>query len=375
VRYEIIHTTSYAYNRAVTFDPHVLRLRSRNDCTQMLHDFHLQIAPEPIRISDIIDLEGNDLVKVWFDQTSDRLEFTVKSEVETFRRDPFNFLLEPWAVRLPIDYPEPLRTQLHCYLHPLGTPSTVDPVVAQLAHEIWQDVAGSTTAFVCELNERLHENCRHQVRETGPPLEASVTWTQKQGSCRDVAVLFMETCRVMGLAARFVSGYQQGNPNWKRRHLHAWVEVYFPGGGWRGYDPTQGMAVGDRHVALVASAIPKQAAPISGTFRGSAVRSQMNAHLSIKVLDGDDGGGVGASDSLNLHQATEREIYEILHSKGTAKKEIQAAIEAIAYWQDGDRELTWKNLKQSTKSGKHKVKGFGKKTYKLLQELAFLREA
>jgi hypothetical protein len=135
------------------------------------------------------------------------------------------------------------------------------------------------------------------------------------------------------------------------------------------------MAVGDRHVALVASAIPKQAAPISGTFRGSAVRSQMNAHLSIKVLDGDGDGGVGGSDSLNLHQATEREIYEILHSKGTAKKEIQAAIEAIAYWQDGDRELTWKNLKQSTKSGKHKVKGFGKKTYKLLQELAFLREA
>ena len=76
----------------------------------------------------------------------------------------------------------------------------------------------------------------------------------------------MEVCRTVGLAARFVSGYQEGDPDSSDRDLHAWVEIYLPGAGWRGYDPTLGLAVSDRHITVAASAIPQYAAPIQGTF-------------------------------------------------------------------------------------------------------------
>ena len=94
--------------------------------------------------------------------------------------------------------------------------------------------------------------------------------------------MFVAVCRAVGLAARFVSGYQEGDlesdqPN----DLHAWAEVYIPGGGWRGFDPTLGLAVGDRHVAIAAAADPKQAAPVSGTLRSA---SQAKTLLESKIL-------------------------------------------------------------------------------------------
>jgi transglutaminase-like putative cysteine protease len=100
----------------------------------------------------------------------------------------------------------------------------------------------------------------------------------------------MEVCRAMGLAARFVSGYQEGDLDQDERHLHAWVEVYLPGGGWRGYDPTHGLAIADRHMALVASAVPSYASPIVGAITpvksaietGKPPESKMEAHISIQ---------------------------------------------------------------------------------------------
>jgi transglutaminase-like putative cysteine protease len=110
-----------------------------------------------------------------------------------------------------------------------------------------------------------------------------VTWQQKEGTCRDFAILFMEVCRLIGIAVRFVSGYQQGDSNSSDRHLHAWVEVYLPGAGWRGYDPTHGLAVADGHVALAASSLPRYAAPISGVFRPGSAQSTIEYSLQIQA--------------------------------------------------------------------------------------------
>lgn len=101
----------------------------------------------------------------------------------------------------------------------------------------------------------------------------------------------MEVCRAVGIGARFVSGYQEGNPDQQQRDLHAWAEVYLPGGGWRGYDPTLGLAVADRHMGLAASASPSYAASVSGNITpvrstletGLTVESQMEAEISIEV--------------------------------------------------------------------------------------------
>ncbi len=120
-------------------------------------------------------------------------------------------------------------------------------------------------------------------REYGEASTAEETLDSEVVACRDVAVLFMEPCRQLGIGARFVSGHQEGDPQAGERELHAWADVYLPGGGWRGYDPTLGLAVADRHVALAVSAFPKNAAPVTGSYRGTGATSTLETEISIAV--------------------------------------------------------------------------------------------
>jgi transglutaminase-like putative cysteine protease len=238
-----------------------------------------------MKSADIIDLDGNALMQFWFEGVTEQLTVKVASTVETYQTNPFNYLLESWATYLPIDYPSSLYIQLEPYWRSRQVP--IDPDAIRLAQEIERDTNSNTLKFLSVLNQRIYENCQQVVRETGNPWSAGVTWREKRGSCRDVSILFMEACRAVGLASRFVSGYQEGDPDTQDRDLHAWVEVYLPGGGWRGYDPTHGLAVGDRHVTLVASPNPAYAAPISGTVTpinpGKAIASEMEFQLSIDI--------------------------------------------------------------------------------------------
>lgn len=278
--YQIVHTTTYTYDRRVSLQPHILRLRPRCDGCQTLHAFSLDVIPTPGGTYQVIDLEGNTVIRVWFPEPTDHLCLKVTSRVETHRTNPFNFLLEPWATNLPIDYPASLLSNLQPYFQRYGLPATVDAVVVQLSQEVHQTVAGNTIAFLSELNRRIHESCQYAVRDTGEPLPAALTWNSKLGSCRDLSVLFIEACRALGLAARFVSGYQEGDLDQEKRDLHAWAEVYLPGAGWRGYDPTSGLAVADRHVPLVASVLPRHAAPVSGFHSGG---NQLDLQFSISI--------------------------------------------------------------------------------------------
>lgn len=289
VRYQITHQISYRYDRAVVLAPHVLRLRPRCDVTQKLHQFRLEINPVPEQVSEIVDLDGNAVLKAWFaKQGADELVIQATSAVETFCTNPFSYVLEPWAVTLPIDYPAALWHQLQPYLGGQfagGLGSAPDPTATQLAQEIWLDAAGDLVAFLSTLNQRIYQTCGYILRETGNPYPPSITWNQKSGSCRDYAVLFMEVCRAAGLATRFVSGYQEGDLDQDDFHLHAWAEVYLPGAGWRGYDPTHGLAVADRHIALVATPTAKDSAPVSGALKTSGVQSQMQYRLKIELWE------------------------------------------------------------------------------------------
>ncbi len=288
MRYYIRHRTIYTYNQPVFLKPHLLRLQPRCDGWQESRSFSLAVEPEPAGVSQIADLDGNHLTQLWFHKATEQLKLQVSVEVETYKTNSFDYLLEPWALKLPIDYPSSLLTQLQPYLQSCSF--APDPVGTQLAQEFFGDVDGDTLSFLSTLNQRIYENCEHIIREDGEPWPAGVTWNFKRGSCRDFVVLFMEVCRAIGLGARFVSGYQEGDVDQKERHLHAWAEVYVPGGGWRGYDPTHGLAVADRHIVLAASALPSYAAPVSGAVTpvkstletGKAVESQMEAHISIR---------------------------------------------------------------------------------------------
>jgi transglutaminase-like putative cysteine protease len=278
--YRITHQTTYTYSAAVALAPHDLRLIPRSDGHQHLRSLTVQILPVPQGCSTVLDAYGNHLRRYWWsNDLTTTLMIQVTSEVETYCQNPFNYLLEPWAMTLPFNYPQRLAHGLHPYLS-----GAVDPVAYQLAWETLARVDGAVLPFLSELNEQIYRTCQHQIRETGAPWPPCLTWSQQAGSCRDTAVLFIHACRAVGLAARFVSGYQEGDLDNPERHLHAWVEIYLPGAGWRGYDPTHGLAVSDRHVALVATAEPADAAPIDGVLRGQGVTATMTYHLHIQPL-------------------------------------------------------------------------------------------
>ncbi|MEL6384711.1 MAG: transglutaminase family protein [Cyanobacteria bacterium J06626_18] len=286
MRYQISHTTCYSYSQAVFLGSHTLRLRPRSDTLQTLKQFSLTVAPVPEITSDQIDLLGNSCTEVNFLNTplSD-LKIQTHAEVETHCANPFNYLLEPWATTLPIDYPNSVLVGLTPYLHQ----SLIAPIAASVtdfAQQLVYEVDGNLSHFLTLLNQRIYDRCAYVVREQGAPLPASVTWQKQQGTCRDFAVLFAEVCRSVGVAARFISGYQEGDPEQRNHDLHAWAEVYIPGGGWRGFDPTHGLAVTDRHVALAVGAYPKQAAPVTGSLReGQLVKSALKTQISVKQLD------------------------------------------------------------------------------------------
>jgi transglutaminase-like putative cysteine protease len=294
MRYQIQHTTRYDYSAPVQLQPHVVRLQPRSGGGwQTLEQFSLVVTPVPMGRSDLLDLEGNTLVKLWFDggQLVESLDIQVQSQVTTHQANPFNYLLEPWALDLPLDLPSSLSQQLQPYL---GGP--IDAVAQALAQEIAAATGGYVPAFLNQLNQQIYTSCQYLIRETGDPLPAGLTWTEKKGSCRDFTVLFMAACRAVGLAARFVSGYQKDDPADVdsavdpdhadiEHHLHAWAEVYCPGAGWRGYDPTLGLVVADRHIPLVASVDPRYAAPVTGKVsRAGGVQSVLTSHLDIQVL-------------------------------------------------------------------------------------------
>ena len=284
--YQISHQTTYSFSQPVILKPHLLRLSPRSDRFNQLHHFALSVLPLAQGSSDLVDLDGNNLVKLWFTQPTTKLSIQTTAKVETSCTNPFAYLLEPWATEIPFDYPSSLLTHLEPYLRPYSF--VRDSTALELAQEIAIATQNNTLNFLFTLNQRIYQDCEYQIRDTGEPLPAGVTWRNKQGSCRDYTVLFMEVCRAVGIPARFVSGYQEGDEQQDSRDLHAWVEVYLPGGGWRGYDPTLGLVVSDRHIPLAASAIPKYAAAIEGTVTpveiGAKVTSDLQAQISLTIL-------------------------------------------------------------------------------------------
>lgn len=284
MHFSLRHRLSYHYSQPVLLTPHRVCLRPRCDLSQRLEQFNLEVAPMPQQQTNRVDLEGNAVIGLSFAEPTEKLIITTTASVTTLRTNPFDFLMDAWAMNFPLDYPSSLRSQLYPYLNPN---SPLDPEAVQLAQALAMETNNVVLDFVTLLNQTLYRDCTYQHREQGAPWPAGVTWRRRSGSCRDVTVLFMEVCRAVGLAARFVSGYQAGDPDMEHRQLHAWPEVYLPGAGWRGYDPTHGLAVADGHIALVAAPDPAYAAPVEGSFRtlahSNVVSAEMTYDLQMKL--------------------------------------------------------------------------------------------
>jgi len=276
--YKIEHITRYSYSKEVFLEPHIVRLCPRSDSSQTVKYFEIDVKPTPTGITKIIDV-GGDSVFLWFEELTDSLEIRCRSEVETHRSNPFDFILaSDRAHRLPMEYGAPHETALEPYRIPS---SDFGDSFEGFVAKIMLESENSTLKFLSSLTSFIYDNFEHELREEGPAQEPEETLSKMKGTCRDFVVLFAEACRSMGFAARFVSGYTEGDLNNLDNYLHAWAEVFLPGGGWRGYDPTLGLAVADRHVALTSGATPIEASPVTGSFRSTDAIAEIEYELSI----------------------------------------------------------------------------------------------
>jgi transglutaminase-like putative cysteine protease len=279
--FNIEHFTEYRFTRPVFFDPHYLRFQPRNDPSQRLLRFDLVIDPMPAGMSQALDADGNLVTMAWFNDVHQEMTIRATSEIETLRENPFDYLLLPENRRLPIGYQPWEQTQLAAACKRATLPEPCDPV-RELAEKLREAAGNELISFLTRLSTTIYDRFTRIRRESGPAWPAATTMEQRQGACRDLAVLFIDACRCLGIAARFVSGYQEGYGSAAQQDLHAWAEVYLPGAGWRGYDPTHGLAVADRHIAVAAAPDPANAAPVIATYRGDDVRSEMSTQVSVE---------------------------------------------------------------------------------------------
>ena len=279
MRFLLEHRTSYAFDAPVYLEPQTIRLRPRPDTATRVVDFDMEIDPLPAVRADNLDLEGNLVVMAWFKGATTRLGIRTRATVDTLLADPFRFLVADPDRALPYAYPTDIGERLRSYRR---APDAAHPTVRAVAIEAARTSDRDQAGFPFTLARQIHRDFRLENRPEGTPLAAEDTVAAGGGACRDLAVLFVECCRAMGLAARFVSGYAYTDDA-ARAELHAWGEVYLSGGGWRGYDPSRGLAAGDQHVTLAAAADPADAAPVSGTFRADGVKSRLETELKMRA--------------------------------------------------------------------------------------------
>jgi transglutaminase-like putative cysteine protease len=279
--FTIDHTTEYRFTRPVFFEPHHLRFCPRSDGSQRVVRFDLHIDPVPAGCTQLLDVCGNLVSVAWFNDIHERLTIRAISEVETVRDNPYDFLVTSGNGRLPVSYQPWEIAMLGPALKRTAVPIHVDPA-RELAEQLRGASRGEVIPFLSRLTETICHRFKRVHREQGAPWPPATTIEQRQGACRDLAVLWIDICRAVGLAARFVSGYYDGDFARDTHYLHAWGEVYLPGAGWRGFDPTNGLAVTDRHVAVAASTDPQHAAPVTATYRGNDVEAELFADVVVE---------------------------------------------------------------------------------------------
>jgi transglutaminase-like putative cysteine protease len=242
MKISVTHSTVYRYDFPVVLEPHIFRLRPRTNSAQRLLAFDIQIAPVPAGTTECLDQDGTLALNAWFNTPTRELSVLSQFTVEMLRQNPFDYILTGQSLNLPLWYQEPTCSAL--------TPYRNDTHVAESVKQYAKWIAGvaqwNTLSFLLALSRQIFQTCRQVIRPHGPPWPSDRTLSSQEGSCRDLAVLFCDACRVMGLAARFVSGYEcasaSSSLNNQDSYMHAWAEVYLPGIGWRGYDPARGLA-------------------------------------------------------------------------------------------------------------------------------------
>ena len=279
MRAELNHRLTYRYEAPVQLGEHRLCLRPRAQGHQRLIHHTLQITPEPFHSHELLAASGDAIERVRFQGSTDLLQLEARSLVETRQAAPlltcFNGL-EP-----PLPYPRGLLN--HDLLGALEgwlPNGQHDPSAVELAQDALMGSNQQVLPFLQQLMEMIQDRVKYTQRHVGPAWPAGRTLRERVGSCRDLAMLMMECCRSVGLPARFVSGYHLAEPAPETYDLHAWTEIYLPGAGWRGFDPSAGGEITSRYIVLASSSKPDLSAAVQGSFTGPPATT---SHLSWTI--------------------------------------------------------------------------------------------
>ncbi|MEZ6121617.1 MAG: transglutaminase family protein [Planctomycetaceae bacterium] len=274
IRVALNHRTSYFYDRLIGLGPQLIRLRPAPHCRTPIHSYSLKVTPKQHFVNWQQDPHGNFQARFVFPEKTEELTVEVDLVADMTVINPFDFFIEDSAKQFPFAYDSSLKKELQPCLE------TLKPGKVWKAFLDSIDISTEmvTVDFIVALNARLQQEIKYEIRMEPGVQSPDETLTLKTGSCRDSGWLLVQTLRHLGLAARFVSGYLiQLTPDVKSldgpsgtevdfTDLHAWAEVFLPGAGWVGLDPTSGLLAGEGHIPLACTPEPSTAAPISGSL-------------------------------------------------------------------------------------------------------------
>lgn len=286
IRVALYHCTHYRYDRLVSLGPQIVRLRPAPHCRTPIHSYSLRVQPQEHFVNWQQDPHGNYLARFVFPQKTRALRVEVDLVAEMTVINPFDFFLEESAQNFPFAYDEWLARDLRPFLETLSPGPNWRDYLAAIDRR-----PRGTVGFLVDLNRQLQQDIKYLIRMEPGVQSPEETLRLGSGSCRDTGWLLVQTLRHLGLAARFVSGYLiQLAPDVKSldgpsgpaadfTDLHAWAEVYLPGAGWIGLDPTSGLLAGEGHLPLACTPEPLSAAPISGSLD----RCEVDFEFSMQV--------------------------------------------------------------------------------------------
>jgi uncharacterized protein (DUF2126 family) len=281
IRVALHHKTTYNYDRLASLGPQIVRLRPAPHCRTPVLSYSLRIQPEKHFINWQQDPQSNFLARLVFPEPTRVFSVEVDLVADMSVINPFDFFLEPSAEKYPFCYEPWEQRELRPYLETIPTGAAFDAYLGAVSRE-----PKHVVDFLVDLNRRLQHDVRYLIRMEPGVQTPDETLEKASGSCRDSAWLLVQLARRLGLAARFVSGYLiQLKPDVKAldgpsgtdhdfTDLHAWAEIYLPGAGWVGLDPTSGLFAGEGHLPLAATPEPHSAAPVSGMVSQCEVEFQ-----------------------------------------------------------------------------------------------------
>ncbi|MEL0628235.1 transglutaminase family protein [Psychromonas aquatilis] len=268
----IAHHTQYKYDRPVNMGPHIFRLRPAPHSRTKIKSYSIKIIPEDHYINWQQDPFGNYQARVVFNKPTTEFSFTVDLVAELTVINPFDFFLEEYAEEFPFKYDSVLKAELAPYLKK----RKASPKLQELIDSFKSEDKERSVDFLVKVNQAIYELVGYGIRLEPGVQTPNETMSKGTGSCRDSAWLLVQIFRHLGLAARFVSGYLvqltsdqkpldgPSGPEEDFTDLHAWTEVYIPGAGWIGLDPTSGLFAGEGHIPLACTPEPSSAAPVTG---------------------------------------------------------------------------------------------------------------